>query len=180
MLGEGGAKSNLSENSQATPAQTTNANRPLNKSLIQTSFTRSPQTPRQYPSLAHHFIMVTGITTLVPSRDPYVDTYRHSWTPAGRRECDPQRSAAGALSKGCSVQSCVEACEASEVNFSCGQISLHGPPPEQPRLMLPQPVGRPPGPLPWLLGAVIPAPPVTPTRFSSPSKIIQLSVLTFS
>lgn len=27
--------------------------------------------------------MVTGITTLVPSRDPYVDTYRHSWTPAG-------------------------------------------------------------------------------------------------
>lgn len=78
--------------------------------------------------------------------------------------------AAGALSRGCLVQSSVEACEASEVNFSCGQISLHGPPPEQPQLTLPQPLGRPPGPLPWLLGAVIPAPPSPPPDSLNPLK----------
>ena len=63
--------------------------------------------------VAYHSIMVAGLPTLAPGRNPQVDAYRHGSTHS------PQSLQSRACARpGCLVQSTAEACEASKVNFS--------------------------------------------------------------
>ena len=63
--------------------------------------------------VAYHFIMVAGLPTLAPGRNPQVDAKRHGSTHS------PQSLQSRACARpGCLVQSSAEAREASKVNFS--------------------------------------------------------------